>query len=306
MIRTPVALFAALALVAAACTASDSTSPVPDGSAGFPITIDAPGGPVTLDARPTKIVSLSPTATEILFAVDAGDQVVAVDDQSNYPDGAPVTDMTGFSPNIEAIAALGADLVVLGFDPGEVVMALDAVGIPAIVHPAAVDLSDAYTQIEQLGAATGHVAEAAAVVAGMREDIARIAAETDAGGATYYHELDPTLYSATSGTFAGALYGMLGLVNIADAAPDPDGFGYPQLSPEHIVSEDPDLVFLADTKCCGQNTATVADRPGWNTMRAVQRGTIVELDDDVASRWGPRVVEFMETVAAAIGALVEG
>jgi len=99
---------------------------------------------------------------------------------------------------------------------------------------------------------------------------------------------------------------MLGLVNIADAAPDPDGFGYPQLSPEHIVSEDPDLVFLADTKCCGQNTATVADRPGWNTMRAVQRGTIVELDDDVASRWGPRVVEFMETVAAAIGALVDG
>ncbi|MCH7845475.1 MAG: ABC transporter substrate-binding protein [Acidobacteria bacterium] len=306
MIRTPAALFAALALVAAACTALDSTSPAPDGSAGFPITIDAPSGPVTVDARPTKIVSLSPTATEILFAIEAGDQVVAVDDQSNYPEDAPVTDMTGFSPNIEAIAALGADLVVLGFDPGEVVAALDAVGIPAIVHPAAVDLDDAYTQIEQLGAATGHVAEAAAVVAGMRENIARIAGETDAGGATYYHELDPTLYSATSATFAGAIYGMLGLVNIADAAPDPDGFGYPQLSPEHIVSEDPDLVFLADTKCCGQNTATVADRPGWNTMRAVQRGTIVELDDDVASRWGPRVVEFMETVAAAIGALVDG
>lgn len=306
MIRTPAALFAALALVAAACTALDSTSPAPDGSAGFPITIDAPSGPVTVDARPTKIVSLSPTATEILFAIEAGDQVAAVDDQSNYPEDAPVTDMTGFSPNIEAIAALGADLVVLGFDPGEVVAALDAVGIPAIVHPAAVDLDDAYTQIEQLGAATGNVAEAAAVVAGMRENIARIAGETDAGGATYYHELDPTLYSATSATFAGAIYGMLGLVNIADAAPDPDGFGYPQLSPEHIVSEDPDLVFLADTKCCGQNTATVADRPGWNTMRAVQRGTIVELDDDVASRWGPRVVEFMETVAAAIGALVDG
>ena len=306
MIRTPAALFAALALVAAACTALDSTSPAPDGSAGFPITIDASSGPVTVDARPTKIVSLSPTATEILFAIEAGDQVAAVDDQSNYPEDAPVTDMTGFSPNIEAIAALGADLVVLGFDPGEVVAALDAVGIPAIVHPAAVDLDDAYTQIEQLGAATGHVAEAAAVVAGMRENIARIAGETDAGGATYYHELDPTLYSATSAPFAGAIYGMLGLVNIADAAPDPDGFGYPQLSPEHIVSEDPDLVFLADTKCCGQNTATVADRPGWNTMRAVQRGTIVELDDDVASRWGPRVVEFMETVAAAIGALVDG
>lgn len=298
-------IFVALALVAAACTASDATSPPPDGSDGFPITIDGANGPVTIVEQPTRIVSLSPTATEILFAVGAGDQVVAVDDQSNYPEGAPVTDLTGFSPSIEAIAALDADLVVLSFDPGEVVAALDTIGIPAILHASAVDLDDTYTQIEQLGVATGNVAEAAQLVAEMRADIDRIAAETDAAGATYYHELDPTLYSATSATFAGALYGMLGLVNIADAAPDPDGFGYPQLSPEHIVSEDPDLVFLADTKCCAQNTATVAERPGWNTMSAVQRGAIVELDDDVASRWGPRVVEFMETVAAAIGALVD-
>jgi len=305
VIRTLSTLFVVSAFVAAGCSATSSTTDPPGGSGAFPITIAAPNGPVTLDVRPTRIVSLSPTATETLFAIGAGGQVIAVDDQSSYPAEAPVTDLTGLEPNVEAIAALGADLVVMMFDPGEVVAALEAIGIPAIVHGAAVDLDDAYAQIEQLGAATGSVAAAAALVGGMQADIDRILGEANAGGATYYHELDPVLYSATSATFAGALYGMLGLVNIADEAADPDGFGYPQLSPEYIVVEDPDFVFLADTKCCGQSSTTVADRPGWDTMTAVQRGTVVELDDDIVSRWGPRIVDFMESIADAIGALVD-
>ena len=303
MIRSLSVLVGVLALVAAACTATSSTTTAPEASATFPVTIDAPNGPVTLDARPTKVVSLSPTATEVLFAIDAGDQVVAVDDQSDFPAGAPTSDLSGFEPNIEAIAALDADLVVVMFDAGgETVAALEAVGIPVIVHGAAVDLEDAYTQIEQLGAATGNLAAAASLVASMQDDIERIVAATDAGGITYYHEVDPTLYAATSNTFVGALYTMLGLSNIADDADD--GSGYPQLSAEIVVAEDPDLVFLADTLCCDQSAVTVATRPGWNTLSAVTGGGVIELDDSVASRWGPRVVEFLETVAAAVGAHV--
>ncbi len=305
MIRALSTLLVVSAFIAAGCSATSSTTNPPGGPGGFPITIVTPSGPVTLDARPARIVSLSPTATETLFAIEAGGQVIAVDDQSSYPAEAPVTDLTGLEPNIEAIASLGADLVVMMFDPGEVVAALDAIGIPAIVHGSAADLDDAYAQIEQLGAATGNVAAAAALVGRMQADIDRILDEADAGGATYYHELDPVLYSATSATFAGALYGMLGLVNIADEAADPDGFGYPQLSPEYIVAEDPDFVFLADTRCCGQSSTTVADRPGWDTMTAVQRGNVVELDDDIVSRWGPRIVDFLESIADAVGALVD-
>lgn len=302
MIRSQSVLIGVLALVAAACTAT-STTTMPEASASFPVTIDAPNGPVTLEARPTKVVSLSPTATEVLFSIEAGDQVVAVDNQSDYPAEAPTSELSGFEPNIEAIAALDADLVVMMFDAGgETVAALEAVGIPVIVHGAAVDLDDAYTQIEQLGAATGNLAAAASLVASMQDDIERIVADTDAGGATYYHEVDPTLYAATSNTFVGALYSMLGLANIADVADD--GSGYPQLSAELVVSEDPDLVFLADTLCCDQSAATIATRPGWNTMSAVTGGGVIELDDSVASRWGPRVVEFLETVAAAVGAQV--
>jgi len=247
MNRSFPALLVALALAAASCATTSSAESPPDESGEFPITIQAPNGPVTIEERPTRIVSLSPTATEVLFAIEAGDQVVAVDDQSNFPDDAPVSDLSGLDPNIEAIAGMEADLVVMMFDvAGETVAALEAIGIPSLVHSAAVDLDDAYVQIEQLGVATGNVAEAAALVASMQGDIDRIVADTDAAGATYYHELDPLLYSASSATFAGALYGILGLSNIADAADD--GSGYPQLSAEYIVAEDPDLVFLADTK----------------------------------------------------------
>ncbi len=266
---------------------------------GFPVTINAPNGPVTVETRPENVVSLSPTSTEVLFAVGGGPQVVAVDNQSNYPAEAPMTELTGFEPNLEAIAAYGADLVVIMYDPGDVIAGLEAIGIPVIMHPSVSNLDDAYVQIEQVGAATGHIDEASLLVASMKSKIAATATTTDGGGATYYHELSPDYYSVTSATFVGALYTMLGLENIADGA-DPDGYGYPQLSAEHILSEDPALVFLADTKCCRQEAETVADRPGWDSLSAVQGGFITELDDDIASRWGPRVVDLVASIAEAI------
>lgn len=280
-------------------TTSSTTAPE---EPGFPVTIDAPNGSVTIEKQPEKIVSLSPTSTEVLFAVGAGPQVVAVDNQSNYPADVPMTEMTGFEPNLEAIAAYGADLVVIMYDPGDVIAGLEAIGIPVIMHPSAISLDDAYTQIEQIGAATGHLGAAAALVASMQAGIGDITTSTDGGGATYYHELSPDYYSVTSATFVGALYTMLGLENVADGA-DPDGYGYPQLSAEHILDQDPALIFLADTTCCGQEARTVAERPGWDALTAVQGGAIAELDDDIASRWGPRVVDFVEAIAEAVAVL---
>ena len=115
---------------------------------------------------------------------------------------------------------------------------------------------------------------------------------------TYYHELDNTLFSVTSNTFIGEVYGLFGLHNIADAVEGDNN--YPQLNAEFIVSQNPDLVFLADTKCCGETPATVAARPGWTKVSAVITGNVVNLDDDVASRWGPRVVDYVQVVAAAV------
>ena len=247
---------------------------------------------------PERIVSLSPTATEMLFAIDAGDQVVAVDDQSNYPEEAPRTDLSGFEPNVEAIVAEDPDLVVLSEDTGDVLAGLEAADVEALVLPAATTLDDSYDQIEQLGDATGHGDEAADVVQGMKDDIEEITSslpERSGDAPTYYHELDQTFFTATSSTFIGQVYGLVGLENIADSADD--GSGYPQLSAESILDANPDLIFLADTKCCAQNAETVAARPGWASLDAVTSGRVIELDDDVASRWGPRVVDLLRTVA---------
>lgn len=251
--------------------------------------------------EPLRIVSISPTATEMLFAVGAGELVVAVDQYSYFPDEAPVTDLDGFSPNVEAIAAFEPDIVLMQ-SSGDVQAALETLGIQVIVQNAAVSLEDTYSQILQIGDVTGRQDDASALVTQMQTEIeSLLASAPDASGLSYFHELTPALYSVTSSTFVGAVYSLFGLENAADPA-DADGsaFGYPQLSDEYLIDADPDLIFLADTLCCEQNAATVGARPGWDQLSAVQNGNVIELSDDVASRWGPRIVEFIATIAEAI------
>jgi iron complex transport system substrate-binding protein len=260
--------------------------------------VEAANGTVTIDAEPERIVSLSPTATEMLYAMGAGDQVVAVDDFSNYPEGTPMTDLSGFEPNVEAITTYEPDLVVLSFDANDVVAGLERVDIPVLEYPAATSLDESYDQLTQLGTATGHSGEAAEVVEDMRadiDDLANQAAEHD-DPLTYYHELDDQLHTATSGTFIGQVYALAGLENVAD--PADDGTGYPQVSPELLLESDPDMIFLAD-EAAGVDAAAVAARPGWGEVTAVRNGDIVELDPDITSRWGPRVVDFLRTVVKA-------
>ena len=293
-----------LTLGLAACGSDAPSNPSPQASstgvATFPVTLETVDGPVTLPERPSAIVSLSPTATEMLFAIGAGEQVVAVDDQSDFPAQAPVTDLSGFEPNIEAIAAYGPDLVVLSDDIGGVVKGLEKLEVPVLQQPAAATIEDTYAQMEQLGVATGHAGEAIVAVSNMAREIERILDETPAStGVSVYHELDDTYYSVTSDTFIGQVYSMFGVDNIADEAKGA-GSGYPQLSSEYIVDRDPELIVLADGECCGQSAATVAARPGWQDLTAVTEGSVIEIDDDVASRWGPRVVEFMRAVARGL------
>jgi len=251
---------------------------------------------------PERIVSMSASATEMLFAIGAGEQVIAADEQSNYPEDAPTTDLSAYEPNLEAITTYDPDLVVLS-DPGELEAGLEAVGIEVLVAPAAVTLDDTYEQIVELGEATGHPEEAAEVVESMQADIDDLVATVPERDEplTYYHELDDTLYTVTSDTFIGELYAMAGLENVADPA-DADGQsgGYPQLSAEFLVDANPDMVFLADTKCCQQDLASFEARPGFAGMTAVETGLVVPLDDDIASRWGPRVVDLLESIIGAI------
>jgi iron complex transport system substrate-binding protein len=250
-------------------------------------------------ATPHRIISLSPTATESLYAIGAGKQVVAVDDQSDYPKRAPRTALSGVTPNVEAIASYRPDVVVVQYDSGGVVEALRKLNIRVLVQPSAQNLKAAYAQIAQLGALTGHKRGAAAVIARVKRAIAKAVTSTPRRTLSVYHELSPDYYSATSRTFIGGIYKLFGLRNIADAA-DSTGSGYPQLSDEYIVSANPSLIVLADTRCCGQSASSVAKRPGWSGIAAVRTGSVVAVDDSIASRWGPRVVRFVQTIAKVL------
>lgn len=318
--RAALAAAASLTLVAAAACGGDdsgsSETAAPDTNApgtsvpdtgvpdvgGFPVEVAGATGSVTLEERPERVVVLSPTHTEIIFAIGAGDQVVAIDDQSTYPPEAQSTpnDLSGFQPNLEAIAAYEPDVVVIGDDFTGLTDQLQPLGIPVWSGATAVTFDDVYTQIEQLGALTGNVAEAAVLVGQMQTDIAELVASIDPADPplTYYHELDDTLFSVTSRTFIGEVYALFGLENIADPAGDTTD--YPQLSAEFIVEEGPDLIFLACTIYCGTTADNVGDRPGWDGIPAVVNGAVVELNDDIVSRWGPRVVDFVRTVSDAL------
>lgn len=302
-----VGLLAALALVAAACgnddeptedsesgTATDEATAEPTDEA-FPVEITADNGTVTIEAPPERIVSLSPTATEMLFAIGAGTEVVAVDDQSDFPDEAPRTDLSGLEPNVEAIAGFDPDLVTLSDDFNDVVSGLEQLDIPVLQLGAAASLDDTYDQIRSLGTATGHDGEADDLVEDMTADIDALVAEVPERDTpvSYFHEIDAELFTATSDTFIGRIYGLAGLENVADQADDSSGF--PQVSSELVLEADPDVIFLADATFSGGAEA-LASRPGWGELTAVQEDRIVELDPAISSRWGPRVVDFLRAV----------
>lgn len=306
MKRLLTAVMAATALLITGCSGDSGEPATTTGSSGAAVAYPVTVGTVTLDARPEKIVSLSPTATEMLFAIGAGPQVTAVDDQSNYPAEAPKTDLSGFKPNAEAIAAKDPDLVLMSDDIDNIVAQLGKLEIPVYLVPAGATLEDTYREIREIGTLTGHQAEAEKVNAEMAAKIDEIVKSVPARSKplSYFHELSPDLYTATSKTYIGSVFSLFGMTNVADGA-DPDGAlgGYPQMSQEALVKANPDTVFLADSKCCQQSAATVKARDGWAAITAVQKGQIYPLDDDIASRWGPRTVDLVQAVADAVSGI---
>jgi iron complex transport system substrate-binding protein len=298
----------ALALLAGGCGDDSSTGASGDADGGpptgaaFPVTVRDATRSVTVQRQPRRIVSLSPSATETLFAVGAGEQVVAVDDESDYPAGVPQTDLSSYQPNVEAIADYRPDLVVVPASvPRDVTGGLRRLGLTVLAEPAPERLGDAYHQIRELGLVTGHGEAGRRVAREVRSEVERlIAAAPDGASPKVFHELDPDLYSASSDTFIGRIYERLGVRNVADMAARRAGNPYPQLSSEAVVSADPDLVVLADSECCEQTSAKVARRPGWDAVAAVRDGAVVSIDDDIASRWGPRIPAFVERVVAAM------
>ena len=315
--RLPAVTIAAVLAAAAAGCGSSPASTTGAGTPGastagassaaasgtFPVTVTTANGAVHISKRPTSILSVSPTATEMLYAIGAGHQVSAVDQDSDYPPQAPRTKLSYLNPSVEAILARQPDLVVISNETPGLAKRLAGFSIPVLDLPAPASLSGVYAEFDQLGRATGNLAGAEREVASLRSQISQIRAAVPRRSApvTYYYELDQTYFSVTSATFVGKLLGLLGMKSIADSAKGAAAAGgYPQLSPEYILKANPDFVILADTVCCHQNLATLRSRPGWTGLSAVKSGHVILLNDDVASRWGPRIVDLLRIVLAAL------
>ena len=269
----------------------------------YPLVVSSGGYSTTITKKPTRIISLSPSATESLFEIGAGKQVLAVDSYSNFPKSAPITELSAFEPNVEAIIALKPDLVVLSVDAMKSMVvkeALEKLKIPVLMEKAPENLAQAYKEIEILGAVTDRTSEAKRVTFKMAALIKSILNRAKVSGkVTFFHELDNTLYSVTSDTFIGKVYKDFGLINIADKAAGADSYGYPQLSAEYVLKSDPDIIFLADAEY-GESPATVRARAGWSGITAVTKKNVFALPNDIPSRWGPRLVDFYRTVAASL------
>ena len=314
MARFPVLWAVVFLAIVAACgtaepvgTTASTAATTPTAPDSFPVVVNSERGATTISTPPRRIAALSATHVEMLFAMGAGDAVIAGDLYSNYPpEAVELTQVDSFNLNLEALIDLDPDLVILSFDPGEALSALDAVEIPTLLFGTPSDLDGVYEQIEALGVATGHEADAAVLHAEMEAAIAATVAEVGAAGSgiTYYHETDPfSYYTPNSESFIGTLYALLGMENIADGASDQLGSGFPQLSPEYIIAADPDLIFLGGGF---EDAKTVEARDGWGSMTAVAEGQVIVLDYDMASRWGPRVPELLDDIAAGLLAHVQG
>lgn len=294
--------FAILAIV----FASVLVSPAQAAGTKYPLTIKFGDYTTKLVKKPTRIISLSPSATEIFYAIGAKSQILAVDSLSNYPTGAPISKISAYEPNVEAILQMKPDLVLLASDSvkaPQIRNALIKLGVAVLMEKAPATLSDVYAENTALGKVTDRASGAAKLNESMAKSIKNIILKAKTNSMIrIFHELDETYYSATSNTFIGKVYKDFGAINIADAALGADSSGYPQLSAEYLLKSDPQVVFLADAQY-GTTIESVSKRAGWSQMSAVINQKIVALPADIPSRWGPRLVDFYKLIGSTLGTI---
>jgi iron complex transport system substrate-binding protein len=325
-------LFVALVLVLAACaggagspaptasplaavpTATAAPTPVPTPSPtpapAFPATLtDDEGTAVTLPAEPTKIVSLTPAVTETLFAVGAGDRVVATDDSSDYPaEAKPLPDVVTFGTvDVEKILALAPDLVIAGgagFTSADAIAQLRALKIPVLVVSTP-SIDGIYKDIELVGRAVGEADAASAITTKMRADMTAIATAAAAESAKTakpprvlydvgYIDATGQIYGPAEGSFLAEMVGMLGVDVITG-----DKVTY-EIPLEKLISRDPEVIILGTNAFYTPTPASIAKRPGWSALSAVKNGDVRSVSDTEITRPGPRLATGMRNLALAM------
>lgn len=266
--------------------------------AGF-FMVDDYGRTVEIDGVPERIVSCAPTPTEILFAVGAGSQVVGVDDYSDYPSAAQSLPTIGsYTLNLEAIIALQPDLIVSSdLVPLSQLEQLEDQGIPYFIF-ATRTLEAVYKDISMAGVITGHVAEAEALVSSLKERADAVTEKTLAESVVkpkVYVEYYP-MWTYGPGSFGDDLIYLAGGVNIAANTSSE----YPMVTDEFVIAQNPDVIVYTTGVMSTTTSESIAARPGWEGITAVTEDLIFGIDDNLVSRYGPRIVDGLEQLAEII------
>ena len=273
----------------------------PVASAGFPITeTDGNGTEITFMEAPSRIVSLSPGTTEVLFAVGAGGRLVGVDSFSDFPPPVKELPSVAYSdPDLEQIVALQPDLVIVATRQKNVVPELQNLGLRVFFKPEPETIEGIYDDILLFGRITANNGEAGELVGSMRAQIKEVADKlVDVEeGPTYFYELTASLFTTTAASFVGEQLTLLKARNIVPAGDT----AFPQIDQETIIAGDPEVIFLADAPPTGEESIeTVSARPGWENVSAVRNQRIYPIDGNLTSRPGPRVVLAIKAIAANI------
>jgi iron complex transport system substrate-binding protein len=298
---------AAILFVVAACapaaappSATTPSTPAPS-AAHYPVTVmDDRGKSLTLTAAPTRVVSLAPSATEIVFALGASDRLIATDDFSDFPaEAKALPKLGGIRTSPDKIVALKPDLILLILS-GNLPTQLDTVGQPIFVFDPN-DIDGVYRNIATVGSLLDRDEAAQKIVADMRARIGQIGEKAKAATTRprVLHEVDSTnptqIFVAGPRNFIDSMITTVGGQNVASDAVAK----YPKMSPEQIVARDPEIIVLADFRF-GTTPEMVMARPAWGGITAVKNKAIYPIDDDLVSRPGPRLVLGFEAYAKLV------
>lgn len=305
--KTLAALLAALLLALTACApaAAPEATQAPEATEA-PAATDAPeaagvtvtdmtGREITLDAPATRVVALSASDCEIIYALGAGELLVGRGEYCDYP--AEVLEVpavqSGAETNIEQIIALEPQVLFMTkmAQTEEQIAALEAAGVHVVVSDAQ-DIAGVYEAIGMIGTLLGREAEAGTMVADMVAAFDDVAARAAGDGSeTIYFEVSPLqygLWAAGADTFMDEIAQMLGLTNaFADVS------GWAEVSEEQVLSRDPDYI-VTISMYYGEGPTPVEEirgRAGWENVSAVKNGKILNLQNNELSRPSYRLAE---------------
>jgi iron complex transport system substrate-binding protein len=283
--------------------ATGTPTPQPSPSPAFPPTItDDEGTSVEIAAEPAKIVSLTPAATETLFALGLGDRIVgkAEDFFIFPPEAAAIPDVAKFQQvDIEKVTALEPNLVIAGgnnFTPPDAIKRMRELGMTVVVVYAPT-VQKVFEDIELIGIASGRPAEAEAIAELMKSEFDAVAQAVAAEPTPrLFYEIDASdaIYGPADDSFLAEMIGLAGADPITTGSPDKF-----DISVERLIEADPELIVLADAPF-GMTPEQVAKRPGWDVMTAVKAGDIRPIDDQTVTRPGPRLGQGLRLLASTI------